>query len=547
MRTVLSDAGFDIFSSLTSQTFYVVDTEYTEAGDNFGGNRIISLAIDPVVQGRRTSAGELYREMNPGVSISAVSSSIHGFTDESVKRKKHFDHYAKEILDAFSDPDGVFVAHTAADIRALRSELGRLDLRRGAGENSITVGLADLPLMPLLDTSTLAGHLKFPGYGQKAKISLAALSELTEVSYKNAHNAKGDARATADALIELLAFAAQNAEISDIASLLRIHNAGTTEAPRGPAHIRSAQERQPALPKGHIEKHLSPLNTKGSKKERQERVGLAKECAMLRCRWLRDDAKVVGVMNAALVMDDLRALIPELLLPGQSSTLLGALMELTRPSRKGGPNGLAYTRALRWWEKAKDFLAQVPPCGVRSGTRCPACIEGEPCPRDVVHHQIAELVVMGKLDSITSKRAAALFKVSSYSGIADWSIKYPEVAAYAAWFIINSQQEDNQATAAANHLATAIDMNLHLLEPRLALLAAGSMAANGRVSEAIKLAEGVLKMRTTDEAYKQLDDWLVWTEQNLVIKNKVVVKPVATHPRLARPAGRENRNPYKVP
>ena len=90
-------------------------------------------------------------------------------------------------------------------------------------------------------------------------------------------------------------------------------------------------------------------------------------------------------------------------------------------------------------------------------------------------------------------------------------------------------------------------MNLHLLEPRLALLAAGSMAANGRVSEAIKLAEGVLKMRTTDEAYKQLDDWLVWTEQNLVIKNKVVVKPVATHPRLARPAGRENRNPYKVP
>jgi len=546
VKTVLTDAGYDLFSLLTSQTFYVVDTEYTAAGDEFGGNKIISIAIVPVVQGRRLTSAELYREMNPGVSISAESSSVHGFTNESVKRKKDFAHYAKEILDHLKDPDGIFVAHTAADIRAIRSELERLDIRKSAGEKQIKVGLADLPLMPILDTSTLAGHLRYPKYGQKAVISLTGLCELTGVSYKNAHNAKGDARATADALVELLAHAAQVLEMADTAALFRVHNAGTTHAPRGALSIRTGRRSAPALPAEHLAKHLNPMSTRAKKKELQAWIDLAKECATLRCQWLRDDARVVGQVNASVLLDDVRDLLPLLTEPGQSGTLLEAVTEFIKPRWYGGLHGLEYTRALRWWGETRPLLEQVPPCGVKSELSCPSCRRGDPCPRDVAHHYIGELISRGKLDTITNKRAAAIFKRGSYFGVAHWSIAYPDIAAYAAWYVIAAEQEQNLATPAANHLDIAVSLDLHLIEPRLTRLVCGKLSATQRVDEAKKLAKAVLKGRTTDEAYEQLSQWLVWTEQSLVAQSKVVVKPPSTHPRLARPVGRENPNPYKV-
>ncbi len=58
------------------------------------GDRIISLAITPVVGEKRVRTGELYVETNPGVPTDARSTAVHGFTTEAVARKRRFGHYA---------------------------------------------------------------------------------------------------------------------------------------------------------------------------------------------------------------------------------------------------------------------------------------------------------------------------------------------------------------------------------------------------------------------------------------------------------------------
>jgi DNA polymerase III epsilon subunit-like protein len=546
MKTALTDAGYELFSLLTRQTFYVVDTEYTAAGDEIGGNKIISIAIVPVIQGQVVTGPIFYREMNPGVAISAESSRVHGFTNESVKGKRDFAYYAPSILAAFSDPDGVFVAHTAADIRALRNELGRLDARRSAGDGKVSVGLSDLPLLPILDTSTLAGHLHYPGYGQRSVISLGALCELTGVEYKNAHNAKGDAKSTAAALLELLAHAAQLGEISEISSLLSIHNAGTTYEPRGAQRIRSSKRNEPIIPQAHLDRHLTSINKKASKKEQEEWIAFAKECASLRCPWLRDEVNSVGKANAFAMLDGLSAVLPELSEPGQSGTLAGAILEMIKPSHLGGMGALAHTRALRWWEKTRELLTQSPECGARSSALCPSCLAAEPCPRDLLYQYVGELFSFGAGDEVTTERADILFKSSNYSSLASRKVKYPEIAAYAAWRVIAEEQEQNRASKVATHLKTSMRLGLHLIEPRLALSVCGLLSSTQSVDDAIKIAQKVLQQRTTDEAYEELSQWLIWTEQSLAARKKVVVKTPSLHPRLARPIGRENPNPYKV-
>jgi DNA polymerase III epsilon subunit-like protein len=143
----LSPAQRELFELLTQRTLYVVDTEYTGGRDS---NRLISIAVVPIVGGRRAPATEeLYVEMNPTAPISAGASAVNGFTDQMVARKRRFGHYAPAIIAAFADPEGVFVQHTSADIRVLLGELELLGPAAGS-----------LPSMPLIDTSVLPRLLR---------------------------------------------------------------------------------------------------------------------------------------------------------------------------------------------------------------------------------------------------------------------------------------------------------------------------------------------------------------------------------------------------
>jgi len=99
MKTFLTDAQYEMFEQLTTWTFYVVDTEYT-SGPQEDGNHLISIAVVPVVVGRRSTKADFYREMNPGVPIDPKAGAVNGFTDAGVKGKRRFGFYAKQILDA---------------------------------------------------------------------------------------------------------------------------------------------------------------------------------------------------------------------------------------------------------------------------------------------------------------------------------------------------------------------------------------------------------------------------------------------------------------
>jgi len=236
MKTKLTDAQHDLFEHLTSRTFYVVDTEYT-SGPAKGGNHLISIAVVPVVAGRRNPQDDFYKEMNPGVPIHPRATTKNGFTDTFVKRKRRFGFYAKPIIAALGDPNAVFVAHTNSDIKVLRDELTRLDQARTPEEVQAWPAVASLPELPIIDTSTLPRLVALEGVGHRGSISLARLCELTAARNAKPHHALSDARATADALVELLAQIAKKASFYTLSNLLNAHDRGTTASPKGPAYI----------------------------------------------------------------------------------------------------------------------------------------------------------------------------------------------------------------------------------------------------------------------------------------------------------------------
>ncbi|MGN6244085.1 MAG: hypothetical protein ACTHOD_15615 [Motilibacteraceae bacterium] len=113
-----------------------------------------------------------------------------------------------------------------------------------------------------------------------------------------------------------------------------------------------------------------------------------------------------------------------------------------------------------------------------------------------------------------------------------------------AWMVYTFAEEHDRVLAGNDYLATAMAKNLHLLEPRLARLACQSLAENRSLTEARATAQKVLTARSTDPAYDELALWMTWHEQAAVQAARNRAPRTITHPRLARPAGRVNHNPY---
>jgi DNA polymerase III epsilon subunit-like protein len=528
----LTEAQHDAFRLLVRRPFLVLDTEYTPDPDG-GGNRIISIAVVPVVNGRREARRELYREMDPGVPIHPRTTAVHGFTDDDVAGKRGFAWYAPAILAALHEPDAVLVQHTAADVRALLAEMERLG---GATAEGVAV-----PELPIIDTSTLPRLLRYPGVSNRGPVSLTALCQLTGVTNAKPHDARHDARATADALLELLAHTAREGSYLTLEDLLRDHDQGTIREPRGPAYIRSSRPTDPVLPAEHLTRHGSPLTHAVDKAELAAWVDLAVECATLRCPYMRDEARVAAEANGTALLDRLVDALPALGEPGQAGTLLGAVQEFLAPP--AGAPALTHTWALRWWWKVRPQVQASPACTDRNG--CPHCREFEPCPRDTLYQPVTRIATLGgrtELDRLTIHDKP--FGHRPERRIHKW--RDPEVAAYMAWMVVTWEEAQGSAAPAAEHLAVAMEKDLHLVEPRLALLACEFLASTGDLDGAEAAAEAVLAKRTTDDGYTDLATWLTWNRQALAAAARKAASRVISNERLARPPGRVNANPYAL-
>lgn len=538
----LSDPARDLYRQLTrAATFYVVDTEYTDraAEDDITTPRIISVAVVPVVSG--TVATGLYAEMNPTVAVSPATTRITGFTTETVCRKRRFDFYAPRIVSALAPQPGVFVSHTGVDLRAITGELERSQ-RDGGGWAP-----ADLPDMPIIDTAQLARLLKVPGLpATQGTVSLADLCQVLGVNRNpgRAHNARYDARITAQVLLRLLEHAAA-AEYTSLDQLLTAHARGTTGTPRQSPRYTSAPPTNPPLPTAHIDRHgLTNLPPSATGAQVSEFCSLAAECAANRCEHLADESLAVR-QAAPRALEALWPLLAGCTEPGEAGTLLGAVRLLL-------PDALASRDTVRWWSKHKNDVSAAVRCGTDNDNACPDCRASRPCPIDVLYTTVATQAALCGKPNLTKQTVK--YKLFSAEGkkdrrVRDWADSgHRDLAGYMAAMVVEWERDNGAATLAARYLDVACgSFTLHETEPRLALMWAEHLAATGKLPEAQKVAADLLAKRTTDDAFTALAAWADRVEQHLAVEARHAAEPVATvRPRLARPHGHRHPNRFRV-
>lgn len=543
--TALTDTQFEVFERLTARPFLVLDAEYcTDPGGDAA--HLISVAIMRVVRGKRVREGELYAVMNPGVPIDSETEAVHGFSDADVARKRRFGHYAPAVIAALSEEGAVLVCHTGADVRVLRRELERLDEAAATqGLRPAPTGLADLPELQILDTSTLPRLLRHPGTGNRTVVSLETLCAAVGVTNPSAHHARSDARATADALIALLRHAASTLAYDSIEPLLADHDRGTTHQPRLPLFIRAHQS-APALPAAHLGRHTSPMTHAGSDSQSRAWLDLAAECVRLRCPHLRSEATLAAAENGADLLGPLASLLPSSTDPGQAGTLLGAVAALIEAGSAGAqppptrPTLDSYG-AMKWWVRLRPAVADAAPCS--SEGRCPSCWDAVGCPRDTLFQVVARITTLGEGLELTRDLVKnRLFGNQPNRRINTWAEPHPKEAAYMTWMVASWSAHHDRDDA--RFLDAAVARNIHTAEPRLALLVCQRAAETQGYAAATHIAEEALSSATTDPAYDELRLWTVWIKHSAEQRVREQAARVITHPRLARPDGRINNNPY---
>lgn len=551
MTQALTPETFLLFERLTRRPLLVVDTEFciTDAGEH-----IISVAVVPIIRGKRERP--LTRVMNPGVPIDASTAKIHGFTDEAVANKRTFAHYAPAILASLRLDEAVFVNHTNTDVRVLNLELSRLADGQDDGDEALR-----LPQMPLLDTSLLARQLDYPNVGRRTITSLTTLCELTGVARGQTHDARADATATADALLALLRHAASTGLYADIDDLLDDHDRGDTRQPKSTS---SGIRRDPGieLSEAHLALHATPLTHAGTQAELDAWLDLAQACIAAHCEHLADEARVTHPHNGRTLFDGLTALLPTCTKPGEAGTLAGALAALLPPApltldepvpdQVTPSTALPNHLALRWLTENEPALETAVRCGDTASAQCPSCRRGEGCWLDLLYVPVTFIQVVGRNGTLSFERVEHLIGRNATTNIEDrtlgvWLAKNPRAAALLGWFcyayVVGQDRGKRRQNIRGKVLKRITDLQLWQYEPRVMRLACETnllLATGFEVDAAVRK---LLDQRTSDPAFTDLGSWLVWLEHSRVKPIPQRRKPIS-NPRLARPDGRHNHNPY---
>jgi DNA polymerase III epsilon subunit-like protein len=541
--STLTDAQYELFERLTARPFLVLDMEW--ANDAEQAEHIVSVAITRVVRGKRTTEGEYYKVVKPGVPIDPLTRAKHGFTDEAVKRKPRFSKAAPDLLEALRFPDAILVSHGVIDARVLGDNLRRLE-----DVPEAEVGFGDLPDLPLLDTTRLPRLVQHPAGAQRATLSLPDLCAAVGVTLKNHHHARDDARATADALVKLLSYAAAEGTFGSIEDLLRAADAGTARTPRGALFIRSSRA-APTLPLAHRQKHAAePLTHAGTDAERGLWLDRARECVQLRCHLLDAEAELAAPHNAGELLTPLTALLDGTLEPGQAGTLAGALRRLLRSSgafaeTEVGSPALGRGRVMYWWRDVRPRLHAAPRCSTSAGQACPACWERLGCATDVLYQTVVEEVVFADgPETLTQNVVKNRLTGAGKDRLVDrWGRNHPLEAAYVLELVC--RWAEGRGVSITEYLARARDLDLELQEPRLALRLLNLERPVRGFDYARRLAERVCSDRTTDPAYAEIDAWLSLNAAAEEERRRRSLPRVIVKPRVARPQGRVPSNPYR--
>lgn len=509
----------DAFKLLCEQhTFVVIDVETCPSDD---GNRIVSIAVTTVRQGRRRSTWSTL--VDPGVPI--TNSHHHNLTDEDVAGARTFADIVDD-LEAVLNGDGtVAVAHNARfDIGVLHLEYGRLGNDR------------TLPDLPLLDTMTLP---RVVGHEMGRSRRLTALLDSFDLTNSSPHDAASDAAATADALIALLRVAAKCA-YTDLDDLLADAGRATTATlPTAEAARMPTRSSSPALPQAHLDTHTALLADTATDAELDAWADAALECATLRCELLIDkaDAAIDHATELHPRLTKRLTALAKTATPGQVATLVGALNTLA-------PDALDRRSVRPWWRKHAPTIKGAPRCDATAGA-CPDCRDGQPCPTDLAHQPLATLVCDALDGPVPKKRRSQLVGSGDRKLVTEWAhAGYHDLAGYAAWLVADAFAAEGNDSRAANIVDQAIQLRAY--DPRLVLAHGQRLAQQGRHRDLTELIDLTAEHRSTDTAWQDLAAWHARHEAERHSRRRTARPRPGTSPRVARPAGRERSQRFRL-
>lgn len=189
--------------SIWDTNYVVVDVETT--GTNPDNGRIIEIACVLVKDG--TIVEEFSSLVNPHQYIPHFISQMTGITNEMVFNAPDFFEIVGKLKRFFSAKNAIFVGHNVNfDYNFVKSSFEQI------GE--------PFPEIPKLCTLKLARRL-ISGTNKK---NVGSLSEYLGIHIKNRHRAFGDARATAQILLELLEIAENEHNITTTDELLQFQH-----------------------------------------------------------------------------------------------------------------------------------------------------------------------------------------------------------------------------------------------------------------------------------------------------------------------------------
>jgi DNA polymerase III epsilon subunit-like protein len=407
--------------------------------------------------------------IDPEVPVDADSVRIHGLTDDHLAGEPTFAEIAPTLLAALEphgDEQVVFAAHNVAfDITVLRSELQRLDL--------------DLPNVVVLDTMGLLPSVAGVTVTDR---SLAELCRALDIGHERSHDALFDAVVCADAVVELIARAAEAGHTNLDELLERVSGAKTTLTvePLDLAKLfRPARSR--GLPAEHVATHTTLLSPRAGARMLDDWRNQVVGCARLRCRHLDDRVANAGP-HPARIIPLLETVLDDRLDEGDTAgaaTVLGALLPLLEhlPPRAGR---LGFRNAtLAWAQQWRPRLDTLGRCGRRD--QCPTCRRGDPCPLDTWPSHVAQLA-LGDPDRYARGFFETTGKEAGTGAYTVWRNKgLDRVADAAVWECVSYWRNVGQRTRADQLAQLAVGVSCH--HPDVASIYAANVAAAGTATD----------------------------------------------------------------
>ncbi|SNR36921.1 3'-5' exonuclease [Blastococcus mobilis] len=485
---------------VAGREFVVLDIETTRTK----ATRTADAAYHPISVGavvllNGTRRATFHRLANPGVPVDKDSSAYNGIRTADLTGQPEVATVLAE-LDAFLAryPDASLVCHNALfDVGHLASAYAR-------------AGMAPFDRL-VFDTEFLGVRLKLPGVANFAKLTDLAtrygIDTALAVPRAQArlHKALKDAQDTAEVLDCLLAEAAL-AGITSWEEFCRVAK------PKRSGDIaatvrRRRRMRAPQIPAGHVRSCHGRGRLPARPSEDALDAWTAKVAACVRLHCPTIAAKVLyDERQAPRLLDRLTGLLATSRDPGDMGTLLVGLEPLLE--RLDRP-------AARAWYKANHrHIRDAKPCEPHAA--CPACVAGGPCPRDVIYQLLTRRALdygttaAGVPVSLLSKQVKKdLYYGKSARKIDTWPAQgLSDVAAHMLWVVVQEARAKHQHTTVSKLLASAVERDLQLADPHLALEVARHWARSpDRDGDVEQLVTAVLAGATSNPGYGDLEAW----------------------------------------